>query len=60
MTITLEDVREAKAVLDMMIDNQDADEVRRWLEKAQYHPEDAEDLVGAAERLLRIANNTQT
>lgn len=59
MTITLEDVREAKAVLDMMIDNECKHEVRMRLERHNYHPDDAEDLVEAAERMLLIANSTQ-
>lgn len=56
---TPEDLKEAKAVLDMCLDSDDGEEVEERLQRATYHPDDAEDLVEAATRLLLIANNYQ-
>lgn len=56
---TLVDVREAKAILDMLIDNDTDYEVKDRLNEAGYHPDDAEDLVEAGRRMLSIANNYQ-
>lgn len=53
------DLEEAKVVLKI-VDKCDEEEAKELLSAAGYHPDDADDLIEASQRLLLIANETGT
>lgn len=58
-TATFEDVREGKAILDMIVDNESDMEAAGRMVKAGYSPESAKKIVKAARTLLTHANQLE-
>jgi hypothetical protein len=57
---TLEDLREGKAILDMIIDNESDMEAAGRMVQAGYSPESAKKIVKAARTLLTHANQLES